>query len=195
MKITQSPALLSDEHIISLYHSRDESAITETDRKYGRYLYTVAFNILFDQEDSKECVNDTYLKTWNAIPPALPQVFKSFLSKIIRNTAIDRFDEAKRQKRVPAELCESLEDFEGFLPSDSDVENTLLAKQIGQIISDYLDSVSVRKQYIFVSRYYFLVPTAQIAKKLHISQSAVQKTLSSMKAALRQRLEEGGIDL
>ena len=187
--------ILTDEHIISLYHTRDESAIQETDRKYGSYLYTIAYNILFSIEDSEECLNDTYLKTWNAIPPALPQVFKSFLSKITRNTAIDRFDEAKRQKRVPAEICDSLEDFEGFLSSDSNMENMLLAKQLGQIITDYLESVSVRKQYIFVSRYYFLIPTAQIAKKLHISQSAVQKTLSSMKAALRHRLEEGGIDL
>ena len=187
--------ILTDEHIISLYHTRDESAIQETDRKYGSYLYTIAYNILFSIEDSEECLNDTYLKTWNAIPPALPQVFKSFLSKITRNTAIDRFDEAKRQKRVPAEICDSLEDFEGFLSSDSNVENMLLAKQLGQIITDYLESVSVRKQYIFVSRYYFLIPTAQIAKKLHISQSAVQKTLSSMKAALRHHLEEGGIEL
>ena len=187
--------ILTDKQIVSLYHGRDESAIQETDKKYGRYLYAVAYRILSNPEDSEECVNDTYLKTWNAIPPAAPQMLKSFLSKITRNTAIDRFDEAKRQKRVPAEICDSLEDFEGFLPANCDVENALLAKQIGRIISDYLEGVSVRKQYIFVSRYYFLIPTAQIAKKLHLSQSSVQKILSAMKTELSHRLAEGGIEL
>lgn len=194
MKVTEL-SVLSDEKIVDMYWNRNESAIAETDRKYRNYLYTIAYHILFNPEDSDECLNDTYLKTWNAIPPATPKLFKAFLARIIRNTAIDRYDAEKRQKRIPPELCDSLADFEGFLSDDRCMDDILEAQAIGRIITEYLDSVSARKQYIFMSRYYFMIPTIQIAEKLSISQSAVQKVLANMKQALGIRLQKGGIDL
>ena len=187
--------VLSDEDIIELYWRRSERAIAETDTKYGKYLFTIAYNILHDRLDSEECLNDTYMKTWNAIPPAKPRLLKALLARITRNTAIDRYDAEKRQKRVPAELCESLADFEGFLSDGTSLDNILEAQAIGRIITDYLDSVSARRQYLFMSRYYFMIPTRRIAEKLRISQSSVQKELASMKKALRIRLQKGGIDL
>lgn len=188
-------SVLSDDAIVDLYWNRNEDAITETNRKYRNYLYTIAYHILFDPEDSDECLQDAYLKTWNAIPPAAPRLLKAFLARITRNTAIDRYDEERRQKRIPPELCDSLADFEGFLSDDRCMDDILEAQAIGRIITEYLDSVSARKQYIFMSRYYFMIPTIQIAEKLSISQSAVQKELANMKQALGIRLQKGGIDL
>ena len=83
---------MEDEEIINLYWSRSENAISETDKKYGRYCNYIAYNILQDKEDSKECVNDTFLNTWNAIPPKKPTILKAFLGKITRNLAINQYE-------------------------------------------------------------------------------------------------------
>lgn len=187
--------LLTDEQIINLYWDRDEAAISQTDLKYRNYLYTIAYQILASHEDSEECLNDTYLKTWNSIPPTKPGIFRAFLSRITRNTALDQQETAVRQKRVPPELCDPLSDFEGFLSDSDHMDEILEAKRIGQIISEYLDTVSDRKLYMFISRYYFFVPAAKIAQKLHISESAVRKQLLSMKQALRKYLTDGGVAL
>ncbi len=111
----------------------------------------------------------------------------------MRNLAVDRYDEAKRQKRVPGQLCDSLSDFEGFLADGMDPHAELEAQEIGNIITDYLDGVSDRNLYIFMSRYYFTVPIAQIAKKIGMSESSVHKILAVMKKELREKLENGGI--
>lgn len=186
---------MTDEAIIQLYLDRDECAILETNRKYRNYLQTIAQNILNDQLDCDECLSDTYLKVWNSIPPAMPKVFRAFLAKITRNTALDRRAAAARQKRVPAGLCDSLTDLEGVLPQTDTMESILDSKMIASIISDFLHHVSDRKLYIFISRYYYLSPISQIATKLHVSQSTVSKELASMKKTLRQKLKNGGIDL
>lgn len=153
MKPASRP-LLTDEQIIDLYFAREETAISETGRKYGNYLLTIAHNILAAPEDCEECLNDTYLKTWNAIPPTRPNIFRSFLAKIMRHTAFDRYDKANRQKRIPAELCHSLSDFEGVLPDTSTLEDALEALELGRIISGYLERISDRKMYIFISRFF-----------------------------------------
>lgn len=186
--------LLSDEAIIGLYQRRDETAIPETDKKYRSYLYTIAHHILGNAEDCEECLSDTYFKTWNAIPPAIPRIFRAFLAKITRNTAFDRQDSANCQKRVPPSLCDPLTDLEDFLPGPS-TEELLEARTIAKIISAYLDRLSDRQLYIFISRYYFLFPIRHIAQKLHVSQSTVNKELAAMKQELRKNLENGGIDL
>lgn len=195
MEYQPNTKLLSDDTIIELFWERDERAISETDLKYGNYLFAIAFNILKNREDGEECLNDTYLKTWNAIPPAKPQVLRAFLAKIARTTALDRYDERNRQKRIPAELCESLSaDFETFL-TDTDLEKELEAKEIGRIISAYLDSVSDKKLYAFMSRYFFVMPLEEIARRMGCSLSWVNKTLASMKKELRARLEKEGIEV
>ena len=195
MKTQTADPVLPDEEIIQLYWDRDESAIRQTDRKYRNYLYAIAWNLLSDHQDSEECLNDTYFKTWNTIPPTQPKIFLSFLSKIMRNTALDRYDAATRQKRIPAELCDPVESFEGVLSDSPSLEDIMAAKRIGHLISEYLDTVSDKQLYIFLSRYYFFVPTAQIAQTLHLSVSSVHKQLSAMKQALRAHLLQGGVDL
>lgn len=106
---------LHDETIIELFFARDETAITECDRKYGSYLLAVADNILHSMQDSEECRNDTYLNAWNSIPPARPFSLGAYLTKIIRGIAVNRYNRDRRERRIPPEAVDSLSDFEGFL--------------------------------------------------------------------------------
>ena len=186
--------ILTDDEIIEQYFNRSERAIEETDKKYGKYLYTIAYNILGDERDCEECLNDTYLKTWNSIPPVRPRNLRTYLSKIMRNNAVDRYDEEHRQKRIPADSCDPLDDVDNIIGNQS-LEDETEAARIGNIINSYLSSLSDRKMYIFMSRFYYAMPIADIAKKLGVSTSTVNKELAAMKNELRHKLTDGGIDL
>ena len=186
-------AFLSDEQIIELYFAREERAIAETDKKYSQYLYTVAYNILADDMDAEECLQDTYIKTWNTIPPERPSIFRAFLAKITRNLSLDRYERDNRKKRVPKAACVPLDEVREFLPDESDFTRDMQAKAIGRVITEYLDTVSDRRLYIFVSRYFFALSLPQIAKRLSCSQSLVSKELAEIKRELRILLEKEGI--
>lgn len=191
----QSQQFLTDEQIIALYFDRKETAIGETERKYGSYLLTIAQNILNNREDSEECANDTYLKVWNAIPPTRPNILRAFLAKITRRIAFDRYDASKRAKRVPSEMLVSLSEFEGVLPYTDSLEERVEVGELSRIISAYLDAVSDRRMYIFLRRFFYVMPIAEIARKLGCSQSTVHKELAAMKQELRQKLRQEGYEL
>lgn len=191
----QFQQFLADDQIIALYFAREETAIGETGKKYGYYLLTIAKNILVNSEDSEECVNDTYLKAWNAMPPTQPRVLRAFLAKITRHTAFDRYDEANRLKRIPPERMVSLSDFEGIMPDTASTEEKLEAQELGHVISAYLETLSDRRLYIFLNRFFYVMPIANIAKKLGCSQSTVHKELAAMKQELRQKLRQEGYEL
>jgi len=184
---------LSDERILNLFFDRNESAITETDRKYGRYLMTVAVAILKNDADGEECKSDTYLRTWRSIPPARPQAFLSYLTKILRGIAINRWHEGRREKRIPVHAVESFEECENILPDGLSVETAMEAKTIGECIASYLRTVSERRRYIFLSRYYTLRSIAAIASTLGVSVSTVKKELQATKRELKKHLEKEGI--
>ena len=194
-KATSPPAYLEDEQIIALFFDRNEAAITETDRKYGSYLLSIAYNILHDPQDCEECQNDTYLNAWNSIPPAHPKLFAAYLVKIIRGLAINRWRRDRREKRIPPEATESLSDFAEFLPDTWEVNTQMNAQMIGNVINQYLRHTSQRKRYIFLSRYYSFRSIESIATALSVSTSTVKKDLQAIKAELRKKLEREGIDL
>lgn len=184
--------LLPDEAIIDLYFARNEAAITESDRKYGSYLWTVAHNILHNDADCEECRNDTYLRAWETIPPTRPVSLGGYLTKIIRSIAINRYDRDRRDRRIPPEAVESLSDFEGFLadtPAPDEAESAL----IGEVISRYLRGCKKRRRYVFMARFYMARPVAEIAEKLGVSQSAVKRELAGIRKELRRELEKEGI--
>lgn len=182
----RSPTPPSDAEIIELYWQRNEDAIRQTDVKYKSYLYTVAYNILHDSGDCDECLNDTYLGAWNAIPPTRPAVLKAFLTTIVRRVAINRYKLNSRQRRVPSELTDSLSDLENTLPSHpSDAEDG----QLGRLLSDFIRGLPERQRYIFMGRYYLCEPIANIAAQLSVSRATVNKEIAAIKAALRQKLE------
>ena len=183
---------MSDGEIMDLYFARDERAIRETDAKYRTKLLYLARNIVHDAQDAEECLNDTYVRVWNSIPPARPDSFPAFLLSIMRRTAINRYKATKRQKRVPAELVSSLSDLDDML-SDSDAFYTEQeANALGQTLTAFTSTLSDRRAYIFMSRYYLSRPIDEIAEKLGCSKSTVNKEIAAIKQELRQLLESEG---
>lgn len=184
--------LFSDEQIIELFFARDEEAIKNVDVKYGNYLYTIAVNILTDCEDCEECKNDTYLALWNNIPPNRPRNFKAYIAKIIRNISINRYKEKMRQKRIPSEYTASLEELAECIPDEHDVESTYDAKHLQQVVNSFVQSLSHRKRYIFICRYFCGDPVDVIAGSLKISGSMVFYELSHIRKQLKIVLEKEG---
>ena len=182
---------LSDEEIIALFWKRNEKAIEETDKKYGRYLYGIAYNIVHDTLDCEECLNDTYNGTWNKIPPTRPRVLGAFLSRIMRNIAVDKFRSNTAQKRVPSEYIVALEELDECLSDESaDVEKEYDIRQISFILNDFLHKLSARREYIFVCRYYYSDKVADIAESLGLKEGTVARELSLMRRELREALEK-----
>ena len=183
---------LTDEAIILLYWNRDESAISATSDKYGRYLFTIASNILHDAMDSEECVNDTYLSTWNKIPPTKPTIFQAFLSKLTRNIAIDKFRENNAAKRIPMEMTTSLSELDACIPSETTVEDEIFVKDVSGILNTFLNEQNRRSQIIFICRYYFFDSVASIASMLKISDRTVFRELEKLREGLKDRLKAEG---
>ena len=185
---------MSDDQIVALYWQRDEQAIKQTDIKYRKFLLSVAYNIVHDTCDSEECLNDTYIGAWNSIPPARPALLQAFLATIIRRTAIDCYKTRKRQKRLASELTVSLSEVEDFISAD-DMHFEADVKELGRVISDFVRSLSDRRMYIFMSRYYFARPIKEIAKLLDCSESTVNKEIAVIKRDLKEKFEKEGYDI
>jgi RNA polymerase sigma-70 factor (ECF subfamily) len=183
---------IEDEKIIALYWDRDEKAIEETDFKYRKYLFSVAYNLLCDRLDCEECLNDTYLGAWNAMPPSRPDVLKAFLTTIARRNAIKRYHRNQKKSAVPSEMTLSLSELEAFVAGDEDVGSDFDAERLGYVISDFVRSLPDRRRFIFMSRYYLAEPIDTIAKDLSLSRSMINKELASIRNALRERLESEG---
>ncbi len=194
MKQTKA-AFLSDEEIIDLYWARDENAIRETDRKYKGYLYTLAWNILSDSGDSEECLNDTYLRTWNAIPPTRPQFLQAFLAKITRRLAIDRRRAEERAKRIPMAATDALSELADSLASGETVELSYESAVIAAVINRYLRTLSDCDLDLFVSRYFHADSVPTLARRVGMSASGARKALARMREELRAYLEKEGIEL
>ena len=183
---------LGDELIISLYNGRDERAIRETDAKYRAKLLAVAHSVLGNAQDAEECLNDTYMRVWNSIPPAHPDSLRAYLISVVRRTAFNRYKAGKRQKRVPSDMVSSLSDLDGML-ADSDAFYTeQKANDLGELLTDFTNTLSDRRAFIFMNRYYFCRPIADIARKLGCSESTVHKEIAAIKQELRQILESEG---
>ena len=183
---------MDDENIVALYWDRNENAIEETDFKYKKYLFTIAYNIVYDRLDCEECLNDTYMGAWNAMPPAKPNVLKAFLTTITRRTAIKRYHRNSRKNAVPSEMTVSLTELEDFVSGNEDVEEAFDAKHLGEVISDFVRSLPERRQFIFMSRYYMAEPIDTIAKDLGLSRSMVNKELAAIRNTLKEKLESEG---
>ena len=186
---------MDDDKIVELYWERDEKAIEETDFKYKKYLFSIAYNVVYDRLDCEECLNDTYLGAWNAIPPTKPSVLKAFLTTIIRRIAIKRYHSNLKQSVIPSEMTVSLSELEDFVVGDGDVDSEFDAKRLGHVISDFVRSLSERRQFIFMSRYYLADPIDTIASDLSLSRSMVNKELAAIRSALKEKLESEGYSI
>lgn len=187
--------ILPDEEIISLYWNRNESAIDATDVKYGKYLYTIAYNILNDNMDSEECLNDTYLGTWNAIPPQRPTLFQAFLSKIMRNTALGRVRKATSAKRIPSELILSLEELDECIQLEPGEDEKYYVNRLSELFNSYLETLSDRQLFVFICRYYYSDSVARIADMLKLSKNTIFRDLATIRNSLREYLEREGYSI
>ena len=191
-KTTSKRLPLPDEQIISLYWDRNEQAIDETAFKYENYLYTVARHMLPNRSQCEECMNDTYLGAWNAMPPNRPNVLKAFLCTILRRLAIKRYHQNSRDH---LELTVSLSELENFIPAEGGTEEDFDGVHLGQVLSGFVRGLSPRRRYIFLSRYYMADPIDTIAGQLGLSRSTVHKELAAIRQSLRETLEKEGYDL
>ena len=183
---------MNDAAIIDLYFKRDEQALTLTEEKYGQKLRGIAFGILSDRMMAEECENDTYLRAWNAIPPASPKEhFFAFLAKIVRRLSINRLRDGARQKRN-ADLVALTAEMELCLPCGEDVEGTVDEKLLMKSISDFIKALPKEQRLVFVRRYWYLDSVEQIASRLGIGQSKVKSILSRGRKRLKEHLEKEG---
>ena len=192
-KRTERQAIIEDEQIIELYWQRSENAIQETDKKYGQFLFRIAYNILHDRLDCEECQNDTYLDVWKAIPPTRPTVFPAFITKIMRRIALDRYKEKTAKRRIPSEYTVSMEDIKDTLHSNETVDSEYAAEELGKIISDYVRSLTDRQRYIFIDRFYLAEPVETIAADLAISVPTVYREIDKIKQGLKTYLESNEV--
>ncbi len=183
---------MEDAQIVDLYWKRDERAIVESDAKYGVYCYTVANNILSNTEDTKECINDTWVKAWNAIPPQKPKALKPFFAKIIRNLALNRYQMQNAQKRGGDMATIAIEELNECVSSREDVESAYFAKLLQKDVNQFLHTLSKRDCDIFLCRYFFLENTAEIAKRYGMRESNVLVILSRLRKKLKKFLRKEG---
>ena len=178
---------MEDREIVDLYWQRSDLAISETDKKYGRYCRTIAMNICGTKEDADECVNDTWFRAWNRMPSERPTVLSAFLGCITRNLAINTIKAKNRIKRGGGEASLALEELSECI-SDGKSEKEL-EKLIGRFTADLKET----DRMIFVLRYWYLVPVADIAMKLQCSQGKVKSSLFRTRQKLKEALQEEGL--
>lgn len=184
---------MEDSAIIDLYWAREEAAITETDQKYGPYCRAIAYHILKSREDSDECVNDTWLRAWNAMPPERPTILSAFLGRITRNLSLDRYRQRHALRRG-GEL-ETIDLELGDLVSGGQSDGCIDAIATGEAISRFLHTCDQTARVIFLRRYWYADSIAEIAGRYHISESKVKSSLFRSRKKLRSYLEQEGIFL
>ena len=186
---------MEDRQIVDLYWARSEKAISETSEKYGRYCYSIANSILHNHEDSEECVNDTWLRAWNAMPDERPDNLSAFLAKITRNLSLNRWERLSAQKRGAGQLPLSLEELSDCIPAANDTERIVDDITLTDILNRFLSSLSAEKRKVFMRRYWYMSSIAEIAADFSISESKVKMSLLRSRKELKQLLEKEGVVL
>ena len=185
---------MEDSRIIELYWARDEHAIPETDTKYGPFCRNLSKNILDSIEDAEECVNDTYLRAWNSMPPEKPLNLKAWLGRMVRNISIDLWRRRGAKRRGDG-LDTMLSELEECIPSAVSVEEEIDAKELTKIIECWLDVLSSAERRIFVRRYWYGESVAEIAKKENMDPKALAGKLYRLRQGLKYRLRREGVTL
>lgn len=177
---------MNDQDIIALYFDRNERAIRETADKYGKTCMQVSMNILNSRPDAEECLNDTYLKTWNSIPPTRPHSLGAFVLRIARNLSLNRLRDLRRQRRN-RELTLSFDELEDCI-SLPDEESGELA----ELLSDFVARQGEIDRVLFMGKYWFACPVQELADRMNMTPNAVRQRLHKTRARLKAYLEERG---
>lgn len=183
---------MEDSRIIELYWCRNADAIEKTADKYGDYCFSIANNILADRQDAEECVNDTWLHAWNAIPPHKPHNLRLFLARITRNLSFNRYHARSAEKRGGGEIDLVLEELAECIPGGTDVEKQYMAEELAQSIRLFVRNLPQRDANVFVRRCFFTESVAQIAGRYGLSENHVMVILSRTRKKLKAHLEKEG---
>ncbi len=191
---------MEDSRIVELYFERNEQAIAESDAKYGRMCMQIALNILNNGQDAEECVNDTYLRAWNAIPPDRPIKLGAYLSKITRHLSLDRYKASHAAKRGSGVFVVSLDELNECVPAGSmgfgsGFDDELEARRIGECINRFLKKSRAEIRDVFICRYFFGESISEIARRFGLSESKIKSMLYRTREKLRRALESEGIRL
>lgn len=186
---------MDDQQIIELYWNRSDDAIAQTQRKYGKLCYKIAYNILGSHQDSEECVNDTYLRAWNVIPPKRPQKLSAFLCRITRNQALKRYASNTAEKRGGGTVTLALEELAGCIPDPGSVAAVTEQRELTRQLNGFLSTLPKESRGIFLRRYWGLESVRDIALALKLSESKVKVTLHRTRKKLKAYLEQEGIVL
>lgn len=186
---------MQDDMIVELFWDRNERAIQETEQKYGQYLSKIAYNILRDLEDSKESVNDTYLKAWNSMPMHRPSVLSTYLGKLTRHLSIDIYRKRNSKKRLASEYALSLSELGDCVSGHDTTEQCIDLCLLAEAINTYLRSLSPEARSVFVGRYYFIDSLREVASYYGMSEAKVKSMLYRCRMGLRAYLEKEGFTL
>ena len=183
---------MEDLQIIELYWNRDETAIKESQVKYGSYCSSIAYHILHSAEDAEECVNDTWLRAWNAMPPAKPNRLGIFFGKITRNLAIDQYRKERSEKYGGGQAALCLDELEECIGENHSIEDRIA---LAELLNHFLKELPQNKREVFLLRYWYLMPVSEIGKRCGISEGAVKKTLQRLRENLKAYLETEGFGI
>ena len=192
---TKEVRFVEDAKIVQLYWDRDEQAIPETADKYGRYCTSIARNILANKEDAEECVNDTYLNAWNAMPPHRPNSLSTFLGKITRNLSFNRYKHNTAEKRGGGELPLVLDELSELVSGTEDVGQEAEYHELVKALNQFLQGLPMEKRMIFVRRYWYTDSISEIANRFDMKEGTVSMTLNRLRNRLRNYLLERGFEL
>lgn len=186
---------MEDQQIIELYWQRSEEAIVQTARKYGRYCHTIAYNILQNECDSDECVNDTYMRAWNSIPPRRPTLFSALLAAITRNLALDRYKRDHAGKRGGGQVELALDELHECIPGTGSEEDLIENQVLTEALNRFLGTLPEQTRKIFMLRYWYLCSVRKIAQSMGLSESGVKMNLLRTRRQLKAMLQKEGINL
>lgn len=186
---------MEDHAIIDLYWAREERALEETEQKYGSYCRSIAANILSSPQDSEECVNDTYFRAWNAMPPQRPALLRAFLGKITRNLSLDRCRQAQAEKRGGGQMPLALDELGECIAAANTVEQAISEAELSRALDRFLRTLPERECCIFLRRYWYLDTTQAIAQRFRMTDGSVKSQLFRTRSKLRAYLEKEGISL
>ena len=186
---------MEDREIVKLYLERSEDAIAESRASYGSFLRALAYGILEDREESEECESDSYMRAWNAIPPAVPERLKAFLGRICRNLALDRIRLRNAEKRGAGAFSEVLDELSDCVSGGDTPQEMLEAKELAEVINRFLSGLDRQQRVIFMRRYWYMDSIAEISRLCGKSESNVKVTLYRLRVQLKKDLSEEGIEI
>ena len=184
---------MEDEQILDLYWARNPDAILHTDEKYGAYCRQISLHILRSREDAEECVNDTWLRTWNNIPPQRPNHLKAFLGKLTRNLSLDRWDQLQAQKRGGGRTALLLSELSDCIPAASTMDRAMEDRAISAAISAWLRKQPPKNRVAFVRRYWYADSTRAVSQRLGLTEGGTKALLHRLRRSLKDHLEQEGI--